>query len=306
LASSELLSYVPLFETDHRAALESAGVAPSEHADIFRVLAGLGILRRDASPRSRDVVLYSPYVWSTGALNIAEFMHQLPPAERDSLGAISRQVAERPGKLISELGNPSLVSGARKAGLVSATRIVAGGREQLFAFAPSLDQSLASGVADIAHERKLFVAHILYGHRYGFSGTGKIRYPVVLVEALINRGRVGPTSAIRNDYTLLEAQGIVRVAPIPDSPMAYLDLVKDDVARDALGLLEAAMGEANSAATADSIDGLWRPGLGLDYWSPERDRRELPDAVGVDAEVTSSVILALRAEAQRRLRGEEV
>jgi len=98
----------------------------------------------------------------------------------------------------------------------------------------------------------------------------------------------------------------VRVVPVANSPLAHLTLVKDDVARDALDLLEVALGEAPTGSGADSVAGLWTPGLGLAYWSPERDRASLSDAVGADAEIQNSVILALRDEAQRRVRAEEV
>ena len=71
-------------------------------------------------------------------------------------------------------------------------------------------------------ERKLFVAHILYRHRYEMWGRGRIEKPLALVRALINRGTVGPTTSIREDYSLLEAQGIVSVDVRSDGEVGLL------------------------------------------------------------------------------------
>jgi hypothetical protein len=305
LHSAQQLAYVPLTLSDHRASLEAAGHAASGHEQVFAVLGHLGLLRRERSARLREDVVYSPYMWGSEAVSVAEFLHHLPANEREVLGDLSRAVAERPGSALSSLGAPAMVETARKVGLISATRVLSrSGQEQSFAFSSWLDRSLASGVSDVAHERKLFVAHILFGHRFGFPQTGRIRDPLVLVERLIGRGRVGPATAIGRDYPLLEAAGIVRVSPSERVGQHYLDLVKADVAEDGLDLLRLAVGDAGGGGTQDPFGGLWVPGM--TFWGPERDRQSLPEITGSEAEVVGSLVDLLREQTARKLRKEDL
>ncbi len=206
------LAYAPYVASDVRGMLEAQGYPATEHEGVFRSLQAVGMLRRQRSLALREDVLYSPYVWGTEAVQIAEFLHRIPSNEREVLATVARRSAERPGSTVDDLGaTPEVVVAARKVGLIDATRVVtSGGAERSFAFSPSLERQLAVGATDVTHERKQFVAHILYGHRFGFLGTGRIKNPIVLVSSLINQGRVGPATAIGTDYPLLEATGIVR------------------------------------------------------------------------------------------------
>jgi hypothetical protein len=63
-------------------------------------------------------VLYSPYVWSTGALNIAQFFNNLPANEREMLMGVSQRALQRPGISEDTLGvSENLLRGARRVGL---------------------------------------------------------------------------------------------------------------------------------------------------------------------------------------------
>jgi hypothetical protein len=306
IASADQLAYAPLSETDHRSFLEAGGHPARIHARVFAILAYLGLLRREASTRLREDVLYSPYVWGSEAVPIAEFLHNLPSNERDQVAQLHRQVAERPGLATERLGVPAaLVDSARKVGLIHATRVVtSGGQERAFAFSPALEGQLAPGRTDVANDRKLFTAHILFGHRYGFPGTGKIADPLVLVRALISRGRVGPATAINTDYPSLEARGIVTTERVAGTTMAYLRLVRTEVAEDSLRLLEQALGTEGSGTPANrSIGSLWVPGV--TFVSPEKDRAGLAEiAPGAEAELMASLVEELREAAARAVRGE--
>jgi hypothetical protein len=305
IASSDHLAYAPMGETQHRALLESDGFSPNIHGAVFAAMQAAQLLRRQRSPRLGEDVLYSPYVWGTGAVEIAEFMSNLPVNEREVLESLSRRALESPGSSLEALSsNNRLLEGARKVGLIDSTRVMTtGGTQRGFVFSPGLERQLSYGTTDVAHERKLFVAHILYGHRYEMSGRGRILSPLVLVNALINRGSVGPTTSIREDYPLLEAHGIVSVTTRADG-RAYLNLVKRDVAKDSLELLRAALGDEEPLGASNPLDALWLPGT---FTSPERDRKTLPEPKPSDeAEVIESTVERLREETSRRLRGEGV
>lgn len=304
IASSDHLSYAPLAESAHRGMLEAEGFEESLQDRALRALEGVGILRRERSIALNEDVLYSPYVWGTEAVDIAEFMSKLPSNERTMLASLSRAAAERPGSALDALTpNPRLVTGAQKVGLIDAARVATtGGEQRHFAFSPALERMLQAGSTDVSHERKLFVAHILYGHRYATSGEGRIRDPLVLVGALIRRGEVGPATSISKQYPLLESKGIVRVER-QSGGRGTLKLVKEDVARDSLELLRHAVEDAEEGSEA-GVKGLWLPGT---FRSPERTRQALPEIpASVEAEVFSSTIEELREATARALRREVV
>jgi hypothetical protein len=82
IASSDHLAYAPLAESDHRAMLEAEGYEEQLQNRALNALTGVGILRREHSVALNEDVLYSPYVWGTEAVDIAEFMSKLPPNGR--------------------------------------------------------------------------------------------------------------------------------------------------------------------------------------------------------------------------------
>jgi hypothetical protein len=305
IASSDHLTFAPMIESDHRAALETAGFPEQAQNDALAALGAVGMLHALRSHKLREDVLFSPYVWGTDAVDIAEFMTNLPANERQMLAGLSRTIAERPGTSIESLSaNSRLLQGAQKVGLIDSARVITqGGTGRDFGFSPSLERALRYGPTDVAHERKLFVAHILFGHRFAPSGTGRIDNPILLVERLIERKVVGPATAIKRDYPLLEAKGIVSVRRAGER--AYLHLVKDDVARDGLELLRLALADTEPApGEKNPLESLWLPGS---FRAPERTRAELPALQpGAEAEVITSTVERLREEAARAMRREVV
>jgi hypothetical protein len=305
IASSDHLAYAPLAESDHRAMLEVEGYDEPLQNRALKALAGVGILRRERSLALNEDVLYSPYVWGTEAVDIAEFMKRLPPNERAMLAQLSRVASEHPGAAINSLTpNERLVSGAQKVGLIDAARVqTTGGNARDFAFSPSLERMLKTGTTDVAHERKLFVAHVLYGHRHASWSQGRIRDPLVLVRALIDRGEVGPATSIAREYPLLESKGIVRVER-QSNGRGMLKLVKKDVALDSLELLHQALSDSEGSGGEGGVEGLWVPGT---FRTPERNRRALPElSPSIEAEVLNATIEELREAAAQAMRREVV
>jgi hypothetical protein len=299
--SAELGALAPMAVSNHQAALERAGFPESLHAAATRAAVGAGLLYRQRSQALNEDVLFSPYVWSTNALDIAEFFNRLPANEREVLMSVSGQALQRPGISQDQLRAPeNLLRGARKAGLIDATLVqTSTNDERSFVFSPTLERQITGGSTEVTHHRKLFTAHILYGHRYGSPGTGRIEYPIALVRRLIQDKTVRPTTAARTDYLLLEAAGIVRVER--HGRLGQLHLVKEDVAEDSLKLLRLAVAEEGDGRPGE----LWLPGS-TGFVTPERDRAALPEITpSAEAEVLESAVEELRSELERKFRGEE-
>lgn len=88
VASSDHLTFAPMTESDHRAALEAAGFPDEAQDEALAALAAVGMLHRLRSQTLREDVLFSPYVWGTQAVDIAEFMKNLPANERQMLAGL--------------------------------------------------------------------------------------------------------------------------------------------------------------------------------------------------------------------------
>jgi hypothetical protein len=306
LHSTEIATWAPLTQTQHAEMLSRRGFRDQEIAEAIKLSFAAGVNYKVYSPELREEVIYNPNVWGAQSADIAGFLKSLPPAERDSLLGMCEQASYRPGLALSRYTgfSGSILTSARKVGLIQAATVrsaVAGTSPQTYVFSPlieAVDDQLIS--TEALHERKLFVAHILYGHEKAISERGRIADPRVLVGSLLRRGRVGPASNIATDYLLPEASGIVAVRPSSTRGRAYLEVVKRDVVEGGLAWLDQALGDEPSGEGADV--GELRPPT---TWNgPEGDRAGIADE-GAAAEITTSAILRLRKareEAQRAAR----
>ena len=167
-------------------------------------------------------------------------------------------------------------------------------------FRRSLRQRTTDPVTTEAlHQRKMFVAHILFGVEKAKLGYGRITHPTVLVRKLYERGSVGPATNIGTDYHLLEAQGIVSVEP-GDGDRAFLRMVKPEIVRDGLDWLERTGG---TGADRDVSPRLLRSPS--QFITPEQDRAGLSDQGATD-EVARAMVLRLREEVQSATRQDSV
>jgi hypothetical protein len=308
LHSSEVASWAPLTYRQHVDQLTKRGFSEQIATETVQLSLAAGINKKMHSAELNDDVVYNPNVWGAEHTSIAGFLRTLPPAERDSLLGMCEQASTRPGLALSSYGgfSPPVLESARRVGLLQAAKVKSsrvGASEQSYLFSPLLeseDDRLLT--TEALHQRKMFVAHILYGHEKAVRSGGRILDPTVLVRKLLLTGTVGSASNISTDYHLLEAQGIVAVRPDKYNPgRSYLELVKEEIVAGGLGWLEAAHAsdEGPGATFADL-----RPPSG--WRSPEADRASLGDRGAAD-EITQAAVLRLRSareEAQRAARFE--
>lgn len=293
LHSTELASWAPQTMRDHAEQLHRRGFTDQVAEDAMTLTIAIGVNLRVKSAELREHVIYNPNVWSAQHVPIAGFLRSLPPAERDSLLGLCEQAASTPALVVDSYGTfqTGMLSAARKVGLVQAATVKssAAGGKQTYVFSPMLeseDDKLQT--TEVLHQRKMFVAHILYGHEKAIVGRGRIYDPRVLVQKLLRTGRVGPASNIASDYHMLEAKGIVAVRDSGVPGRAYLELVKREIVQGGLGWIEASLG----GRSGDGADlGTLRPPT--DWISPEADRANLPDA-DASSEIAEAAVLRLR------------
>lgn len=306
LHSTEIASWAPLTRSQHADQITRRGYDDEVAGAALALTLASGINCRMSSPALGEDVVYNPNVWGGGtqAVDIAGFLRSLPSGERDSLLGMCELASAKPGLALASYGafSSSILKSARKVGLLQAVTVkssAAGATPQTYVFSPlqeSQDDLLLT--TEALHQRKLFVAHILYGHEKAATNMGRIQSPIVLVNALVNRGSVGPATAISTDYHLLEAQGIVSVRPGPGG-RAYLDAVKTEIVQGGLAWLQASQGSESGAG--GSLEPLRPPS---NWRIPEADRAGIGDQQEAD-EITGAAILKLREarqEAQRAAR----
>jgi len=303
LHSIEIASWAPLTRAQHLDQLTRRGLTTQLAETGRRLAQAAGVNREVPSPELREPVVFNPYVWGSKQVPIAGFLRSLPSAERDALLGICQQALDRPGLALPGLtGSPGLITSARKVGLIQTATVKSTSAvgPQTYIFSPLLEADDDQMVSTEAlHQRKLFVAHILFGGEKAQAGRGRIMMPTTLVAALLRNKVVGPVSNIVTDYHLAEAAGIVRVEETGNG-RGLLHLVKEDIVRGGLDWLQASQGSAQGS------DGLLLPKTAApsSFDTPETDRRLLPDDAAAN-EITTAAILRLREEAQRAARRDD-
>ncbi|MEU3525661.1 hypothetical protein AB0E62_17610 [Streptomyces sp. NPDC038707] len=303
LHSVEIASWAPLTKTQHLDQIVRLGISDRAAARGFEISLATSINRRVFSSDLNEDVIFNPHVWGTNQIQMASFLRNLPPGERDALLSICEQASTKPGSTLDAVGgNPSILKSARKVGLIQTGTVKSNASgvplSQTYVFSPLIqtadDQSTTT---EALHLRKLFIAHILFGREKAMLGRGRINDPVVLVSKLLNYGSVGPATNIGTDYHLLESHGVVQVEELPNG-RAFLKLVKEEIVRDGLDWLKASIGNVPGEGSSLKVENA--PGM---FVTPEEDRSKLADDAASD-EITTATILELRKEVQRAVRSE--
>lgn len=304
LHSVELGSWAPLTASDHLHQLVQRGFEDEVAHHGYRLALSAGVNKRIQSTDLGEDVVFNPYVWGTGQISIAKFLKSLPSAERDVMLNLCEQASDRPGLALPSLeASPKAIASARKVGLIQATTVkssAAGGASQTYVFSPLLEtEDNKALTTEALHQRKMFVAHILFGVEKAKSGGGRIKDPTLLVRRLYQRGFVGSATNIGTDYHLLEAQGIVSVEP-DYGDRAFLRMVKPEIVRDGLDWLERTGDVGGNGDISPKL--LRSPSQ---FVTPEQDRASLPDQGAAD-EVVRSMVLRLREEVRSATRQDSV
>ena len=304
LHSVELASWAPLTESDHLNELARRGFEDRIAQHGYKLALSVGVNNRITSSDLREDVVFNPYVWGTGQVPIAKFLRSLPPSEREVMLGLCEQASDRPGLALPSLEtSPQVLASARKVGLIQATTVkssAASGASQTYVFSPLLESEDDKALTTEAlHQRKMLVAHILFGAEKARAGYGRITDPTLLVRRLWQRGVVGPATNIGTDYHLLEAQGIVSVEP-DRGGRAFLRMVKREIVQDGLDWLERTGGNGSGGAMPAEM--LLSPGQ---FVTPEQNRASLSDQGATD-EIADSVVLRLREELRSAARQDSV
>jgi hypothetical protein len=134
---------------------------------------------------------------------------------------------------------------------------------------PSVGREIANLEDDIFHHSKMLLSSLRFGEIRSSQYRGRIQDPYVLVNVLLERDRVGPCTAIGEDYTILESEGVIKTVRADDrlGRQFYMELRRREPAEIVMNLLKS--GSRGIVERDRAIRNLELP---LKYTSPEVTR----------------------------------
>ena len=251
-----------------------------------------------SSGSSSDPLLYAPRVWARLHDRAAQALAPLDKTQREVLVYLINRVRNSQGypetlfrNEASQHGAAHLVDMAIGIALVNRTELqLANGSTRAFLTTPHFYSDLADEFGeDMCDRVKIFLDSIRNGQYFGSPATGRIFDPELLLKALLNRGQVGPATAINRDYIVAEKAGIIRVQHASGGNRAFMELGQEDTVRKVLevvssGSVEPTARQMDASHIAD----------GRHFKSIEQGRAELGGLSGEVAELENEIIKSLR------------
>ena len=170
---------------------------------------------------------------------------------------------------IKVLGN-TLISKLQAIGMYDFNEVSNNEHSQVFLTKPSAFSKFGNPFEEDALDlAKAFIASLMYGMIISNASRGKIRSRQMLINTLkklLRKERVGPCTAIGQDYQVLELNRVIHLIE-GDNNMFYMELLKHDIGQLALEVVQ----KGNIAETT-TLDVLNRSSNISSYIGPEKKR----------------------------------
>lgn len=239
-----LASELPLPEDHARQQLASA--YDEETANLAIDLARGLRLVAFTEPFSGYAVSYSDRVWRKAGPRAAKRISTFSQEDRTALEVIVETVQEHQGypeellrRWAINNNTVQMLDFAVGVGLVTRTGITTPGGTKPFLTTPHFYAEVAEEFGeDVCDRVKLFLNSIRNGQYFSPSSKGRIREPIAILRALLNKVTVGPATAIGRDYAMVERAGIVKVERSGMPGRYSMTLIQSDVAQKTLEVVQ--------------------------------------------------------------------
>lgn len=237
--------------------------------------------------KKNDPIISNEYIWGSNNQRIALAVGELNKMQKDNLGDIIEEIQKYQGIPYDKLtvADKELFSLAIKIGMIDPIKIVTNRNvNKEFEFTQNANALTAS--EDIFDDVRLLLASIRFGENYTEHTT--IYDAHKFLNAWIRNGEVGPHDANSTDYIMLEKKGIAKVTYKSKQKYGpygaynaqgyYLELVKKDVAREALKFIDGIIEENDLNSDIDNYEQIAKAS---NYYSSEEQRvrmGELPES----------------------------
>jgi hypothetical protein len=224
-----------------------------------------------------EKVYYNEYQFGEKgqAVKAGSALAKLPASQRLELNNLLEQVATKPGTppesvKVSEAAKNFAIG----LGLIEVSEVASPAGTARFLTLPRLPvPSVGSQIAnledDIFHHSKMLLSSLRFGELHSMPSRGKIVEPYILVRTLLERDRVGPCTAIGQDYVILESEGVIKTIHADDrrGDQFYMELRRREPAEVVMNLLKS---DGGSSIDARSLSRNLE--LPLHYVGPESAR----------------------------------
>ncbi len=238
----DMTLHMPARESDVLTHLHGCKIDDGTAKIAIRDLVTFQLVNRTQETENGESLIYNPYSFSKNASDIYKALNSLSAKAKEQAMAILEHVKNHPGVPFPPHLDSKVIALLAKTGIVdvSGVKVKGGATNREFPTAPYVWGALSTAVgglqlsSDLIDDSKLLLNSLRYGEYYSRSNRGRIQDPAVLINALIQRGQVGPATAIGEDYPLPLARGIVGIAESRMYPGRYfMELRKNDVAEAA-------------------------------------------------------------------------
>jgi hypothetical protein len=240
-----LASELPLTVSTARQRL--SGIYSEESAEMAIALCrGLRLVSFSRASATNEAIIYSDRIWKSVGERAANALPNFSTENSAALRVLVESVREHQGYPEPVLRRWAKSNNAEKMlnfaigiGLISQTGIRTNHGMKHFLTTPHFYAEVEEEFGeDVCDRVKLFLNSIRHGQYFSVWGRGQIQDPGAILRALLNNNKVGPATAIGEDYTMAERAGIIKIerSHVPDR--YNMILVQDDVARKTLEVVE--------------------------------------------------------------------
>lgn len=224
-------------------------LSEDEAADTIKLAISLKLISQTKETEGGQKILFNPHAFEGNATDAFDAINGLDCEKKQKAIDILEFVKSNPGVPLKRSFDEEIVKLLIKVGLIDYSKITTlkSKTNRYFPTAPHIWGVFykSSGTElsdDLIDDSKLLLNSFRYGQFFSTTGTGKIKDPLWIVNALIRDGAIGtvrPATAIGTDYPLALSRGIVNIVESRIYPGRYsMELMKLDVAEAVRDVLD--------------------------------------------------------------------
>lgn len=225
--------------------------------------------------RAKEDLYFNGYQFGDKAEDIGKALGALPEEDRESLDELINIVTESPGTPPENVNVPKKIKTlAIGLGLIDENKVQSIAGEASFLTKPgfslpSVGKEVSNLEDDVFNHAKMLLSSLRYGEFRSTMTRGRIIDPKWIIGALVDRDRVGPCTAIGQDYVALEGEGVIRTirAEHRSGEQFYMELRRSEPAEIVINLLKSGK---DPLIDAKSLPGNLE--LPISYTGPEVSR----------------------------------
>ncbi len=190
---------------------------PEKNAErLLNLIQTFDLLGHIHIERVKEDLYFNGYQFGDRAEDIGKAMAALSKEDRDSLDELITIVTESPGTPPENVHVPPKIKTlAIGLGLIDENKVQSVAGEASFLTKPgfslpSVGKEISNLEDDVFNHAKMLLSSLRYGELRSSMSRGRIVDPKWIIGALIDRDRVGPCTAIGQDYMALEGEGVIR------------------------------------------------------------------------------------------------